>query len=225
MKIYRSGVNITASNICPVAIRVFEAVNDWHRTESIEGGKRFYLRDDLYFTVTYYENNTGLKILINYGTDVGEVYFGTPYNYIEIYKTDTSMFICPYGDDYVLDTPSEYCCNAVYIVNTVDNSEVNVLSRIYNDSYCTCIGEELLGDDMSIALNGRYQDIHKKDSSTTQLVPFYNSKTGKRFNDLYQILTSRLENGIVVFNDQKWLFIKNFAVSCGNTLEYEVITI
>lgn len=224
MKIYRSGLNITASNICPVAIKVFEAVNDWHRTESIEGGKRFYLRDDLYFTVTYYENNTGLKILINYGTDVGEFSLGSSYNYIEIYKTDTSMFICPYGDNNVLDTPSEYCCNARYIVNTVDNSEVNVLSGIYNDSYCTCRGEELLGDDMSIALNGRYQNIHKRESSITQLVPFYNSKTGKRFNDLYQILTSRLE-GIVVFNDQKWLFIKNFAVSCGNTLEYETITI
>lgn len=225
MKIYRSGVNITASNICPVAIRVFEAVNDWHRTESIEGGKRFYLRDDLYFTVTYDENNTGVKILINYGTDVGEFSLGRPYNYIEIYKTDTSMFICPYGDHDVLDTPSEYCCNAVYIVNTVGNSEVNVLSGVYNDSYCICRGEELLGDDMSIALNGRYQVIHKRESSITQLVPFYNSKTGKRFNDLYQILTSRLENGIVVFNDQKWLFIKNFAVPCGNTLEYEVITI
>ncbi len=216
MEVFQSEISVTKANFFNVVTKMLSDNITWCSAPTIDtytdsgATAVFYLTENIYFKV-YGSNSNYTFDVYNYDTKCMTVISRSDnYFNFRIYKQNSCYALCFRANGNVI---SSYPFDTAVIIDTTDKGDdISVI----NNAYCVCDGSTT-----SYYACHKAYNIASTSSTVTQIVPLINSVSGKKFDNIHQILFTQTNKQFVLLNDEKWLFTDYFVIPCGDNITYK----
>lgn len=217
MQVIRTAQQLTKSDWWNGLRPILKDNFTWYKVEEDEMSSscKFYLDENRYID---YVNADDAKKIILYDTkfnrDLTISNIGATYHNATVFKVNDKCAGIAMGSDGTR-VPA-YSNKITFAFDTINNeAALAVISNITME-YCW-INDSIVDPTGSTNIPFSY-----KNSAfvTAQIVPFVNCFSGAVFDNICAIVTTPYSECFVDFNNEKFLFTNNFAMACGNEIEY-----